>query len=93
MLHEYAYSEQARAELSYWSGLSAARVKPLPVDFRNGQSVEADTGTVTVALDAAETDSLLRDVAQAYGTQINGVLLTAVAIACACPTACFRWRK
>ena len=78
LLQEHARSEQARSELGYWSKLSAKLIKPLPLDFPNGQNVEADNHTVTIALDAGETRALLRDVAQAYGTQINDVLLTAL---------------
>ncbi|HKR12409.1 MAG TPA: amino acid adenylation domain-containing protein [Pyrinomonadaceae bacterium] len=78
LLHEHARSERSRSELDYWTELAATHVKPLPVDFHNGQNVEAETRTLTVALDAGETRSLLREVAQAYGTQINDVLLTAL---------------
>ncbi|HEX2268845.1 MAG TPA: amino acid adenylation domain-containing protein, partial [Pyrinomonadaceae bacterium] len=78
LLHDHACSEQSRRELDYWIGFSAKRVKPLPVDFHNGQNLEAETRTLTIALDSGETRSLLREVAQAYGTQINDVLLTAL---------------
>ena len=78
LLHKYAQSEQVINELSFWTALSAKSIKPLPTDFRDGQNVEAETRTLTITLDAAETRLLLRDVAQAYGTQINDVLLTAL---------------
>ena len=78
LLQEFARSEQALTELSYWTGLASKLVNPLPVDFRRGSNIEAETRTVTSELDADETRSLLRDVAQAYGTQINDVLLTAL---------------
>lgn len=78
LLAEYAQSEQARSELGYWAELSTKHLKPLPVDFRNGNNVEGSTHTLTIALDAAETRALLRDVAHAYNTQVNDVLLTAL---------------
>lgn len=78
LLHEHARSEQTRSELDYWIELPANRLKPLPVDFPSGQNVEAETRTLTVALDARETRTLLREVARTYGTRINDVLLTAL---------------
>ena len=78
LLAEYARSEQARSELGYWTELSAKRIKPLPLDFHDGNNIEGETHTLTIALDADETRSLLRDVAQAYGTQVNDVLLAAL---------------
>jgi amino acid adenylation domain-containing protein/non-ribosomal peptide synthase protein (TIGR01720 family) len=77
-LEEYARSGQARGELEYWTQLPAERVKPLPRDRRAGRNTEADARTLTVALGAEETRSLLREVPEAYHTQINDVLLTAL---------------
>src|SRR4029079_11306796 len=42
-------------------------------------NTEASVETVTVSLDADETQSLLQEVPSAYRTQINDVLLTALA--------------
>ena len=78
LLEEHGRSEQARGELDYWTSLSAKRVKPLPVDLRDGRNIEAETRTLTIALDAGETQALLRDVARTYQTTINDVLLTAL---------------
>ncbi|HEX5876135.1 MAG TPA: non-ribosomal peptide synthase/polyketide synthase, partial [Pyrinomonadaceae bacterium] len=78
LLAEYARSEQARSELVYWTELSAKQIEPLPVDFNDGNNIEGDTHTLTIALDSAETQALLRDVAHAYTTQVNDVLLTAL---------------
>ncbi|HKV36107.1 MAG TPA: condensation domain-containing protein, partial [Pyrinomonadaceae bacterium] len=78
LLNEYTRSEQVRSELSYWTSLSKQLFKPFPVDYRHGSNLEAETQTLTITFDAAETRSLLRDVAAAYGTQINDVLLTAL---------------
>ncbi len=78
LLEEYARSEQACGELDYWTNLSAKRVKPLPVDLHDGRNIEAETRTFTIALDAGETQALLRNVARTYQIQINDVLLTAL---------------
>ena len=42
-------------------------------------NTEGSVGTVTVSLTAAETDALLHRAAAAYGTQINDLLLSALA--------------
>ncbi|HEY6802663.1 MAG TPA: amino acid adenylation domain-containing protein [Pyrinomonadaceae bacterium] len=76
LLNEYAQSEQVCGELEYWTSLSAKKVKPLPVDFRDGRNVEADTRTITVSLAVDETQKLLREAMRGY--RINDVLLTAL---------------
>ncbi len=78
LLVEHAHSEQVRGELSYWSELSRKHIKPLPVDSHDGQNLEAETQTFTIALDADETRVLLRDVVRAYDARINEVLLAAL---------------
>jgi amino acid adenylation domain-containing protein/non-ribosomal peptide synthase protein (TIGR01720 family) len=78
LLEEYAHSEEARSELDQWTSLSAKRVKPLPVDLHAGSNIEADTRSVTIALDAGDTQMLLRDVTQTYRVRINDVLLAAL---------------
>jgi non-ribosomal peptide synthase protein (TIGR01720 family) len=51
----------------------------LPVDDPDGTDREAAAETLTVSLDERDTDALLHQVPAAYGTQINDVLLTALA--------------
>ena len=53
---------------------------PAP-DGGQGADIEALARTVTVSLDADETQALLQRVPAAYRTQINDVLLTALALA------------
>ncbi|MEV6443363.1 non-ribosomal peptide synthase/polyketide synthase [Amycolatopsis sp. NPDC051716] len=69
-------------ELAYWTGLPASGA--LPVDH-DTTGTDGDTGTaeVTVALDAADTDALLRSAPSAYRTRVNDVLLAALAWALA----------
>ncbi len=69
------------AELPHWSREGDAGIPALPVDFPAGTEADApgSTRSVTVALGAAETEALLGEVPQAYRTQINDVLLTALA--------------
>jgi non-ribosomal peptide synthase protein (TIGR01720 family) len=51
----------------------------LPVDHHLGDNTVASTATVTIALAVEETQALLQDVPGIYHTQINDVLLTAMA--------------
>ncbi|HET6975215.1 MAG TPA: amino acid adenylation domain-containing protein [Pyrinomonadaceae bacterium] len=78
LLAERGHSEQARGELDYWANLSTKRAKPLPVDLPDGRNLEAESRTLSIALDAGETQALLRDVARTYQIRINDVLLTAL---------------
>jgi amino acid adenylation domain-containing protein/non-ribosomal peptide synthase protein (TIGR01720 family) len=79
-LTEYAQSPALEQELDYWLDSSRSAVAPLPVDY--SALKEANTVVsacnVSVSLSVEETRALLRDVPQAYNTQINDALLTAV---------------
>lgn len=76
-LTEYAKSGNLQQEL-YWLTESRTRVCTLPVDYLEGDNTEASACTVSVSLSAEETQALLQEVPQAYNTQINDVLLTAL---------------
>ncbi|HEX2095189.1 MAG TPA: amino acid adenylation domain-containing protein, partial [Longimicrobiaceae bacterium] len=71
------------AELPYWSAAVRGRVGPLPVDFPRGGSGERTARMVSVSLSAEETRALLQEVPAAYRTQVNDVLLCALASALA----------
>ncbi|WP_157495739.1 non-ribosomal peptide synthetase, partial [Kutzneria sp. 744] len=63
-------------DAEYWQGIEAA--EELPVDHDGDDPA---TDTVSVILDEADTDALLRKAPAAYRTRINDVLLTALASA------------
>jgi amino acid adenylation domain-containing protein/non-ribosomal peptide synthase protein (TIGR01720 family) len=76
-LNERALSPLVRDELGFW--LAAANgAGRLPVDFPGGENTEASVQSVSAALTAEETRALLKDVPQAYHTEINDALLTAL---------------
>ncbi|WP_009630730.1 non-ribosomal peptide synthetase [Synechocystis sp. PCC 7509] len=75
-LRIYAQSSAVESERDYW--LSQAYLQPLPVDFTNGENIEATAATVSVSLSQQETQALLQEIPAAYQTQINDVLLTAL---------------
>ena len=74
---QHAPSVARQAQLSYWLATSRPTTT-FPVDRRGGENTAASARTVSVSLTADETSVLLQDVAVAYRTQINEVLLTAL---------------
>jgi len=74
----HAQSAALLAEATYWLSLSKNSSGRLPVDGP-GANTAASARTVSVALDADETRALLQEVPTAFRTQINEVLLTALA--------------
>jgi non-ribosomal peptide synthase protein (TIGR01720 family) len=78
-LAAHAGSEELKEELPYWFDVVDDHVPALPVDLPGGLNTEASTQSVTVVLDREETQALLTDVPTAYRTEINDVLLTALA--------------
>ncbi|MBX9256320.1 amino acid adenylation domain-containing protein, partial [Desmonostoc muscorum CCALA 125] len=79
-LTEYAQSDILKSELAYWLSASECTVASLPLDYADGVNTAASVSTVSVSLDEAQTQALLQDVPKAYKTQINDVLLTALAL-------------
>jgi non-ribosomal peptide synthase protein (TIGR01720 family) len=77
-LTAYAQSAELRQELTYWLTAPRARVGRLPVDYLGGVNSGALTRTVSVSLNITETDALLQEVLQAYRSQMDDVLLTAL---------------
>ncbi len=65
------------ARLGHWERTARACADPLPVD-RDGTNTTADVREVTVRLDRAHTDGLLRRVPGVYRTRVDDVLLTAL---------------
>ena len=78
-LAEHARSEALVEEAAYWAARAALEVQPLPVDDAGAQNTLAAARGVGVRLSEAETQALLREVPQAYRTQIDEVLLCALA--------------
>ncbi|WP_395611254.1 non-ribosomal peptide synthetase [Pseudomonas sp. B22129] len=78
-LQAYAGSESLREELSVWQDQLAGPAVELPVDRPQGSLRNRDADTVSVRLDAEHTRQLLQQAPSAYRTQVNDVLLTALA--------------
>jgi amino acid adenylation domain-containing protein/non-ribosomal peptide synthase protein (TIGR01720 family) len=78
-LQAYASSESLREELSLWQQQLAGPPVALPVDRAHGSMRNRDAETVSVRLDAERTRQLLQQAPSAYRTQVNDLLLTALA--------------
>ena len=78
-LQAYAGSESLREELSVWQAQLAGPAVELPVDRAQGSLRNRDADTVSVRLDAEHTRQLLQQAPSAYRTQVNDLLLTALA--------------
>jgi amino acid adenylation domain-containing protein/non-ribosomal peptide synthase protein (TIGR01720 family) len=76
---ELANSPRLQQELAYWSTRPATPVGRLPVDDPQGDNTIGSSRIVTVSLNPEETAALLREVPAVYKTQMNDVLLTALA--------------
>ena len=80
-LTKYAQSEALASELDYWVSLSESELVSLPADYSSRKELNtvASTQKISVSLNDKQTRALLQDVPSAYNTQINDVLLTALA--------------
>jgi non-ribosomal peptide synthase protein (TIGR01720 family) len=78
-LGAYAERPDVRAQIDYWRVVPDATAAELPVDHATGLNIEESTETVTAMLTAEQTELLLRDLPAAYHSQINDLLLTALA--------------
>jgi amino acid adenylation domain-containing protein/non-ribosomal peptide synthase protein (TIGR01720 family) len=66
-------------ERPYWRRLESQAVSPLPDDFRVGEYRATGRSSCCLKLSSEETTSLLTRIHQAYNTEINDILLTALA--------------
>ncbi|HEV7763739.1 MAG TPA: amino acid adenylation domain-containing protein, partial [Thermoanaerobaculia bacterium] len=77
-LREFAQSDEAKHALDFWSPLLDTEIPALPLDHHDDEG-PTSAGVVLVTLSADETRNVLQEVPKAYRTQINDVLLTALA--------------
>ncbi|MCB0168541.1 MAG: non-ribosomal peptide synthetase, partial [Anaerolineae bacterium] len=80
-LTTYARSEQLTAVADYWTALQTAEALTLPADNPTGlaHNTVASAHQLSCTLSTEETRALLQDAAAAYHTQVNDLLLTALA--------------
>ncbi|PPK38203.1 non-ribosomal peptide synthetase [Pseudomonas laurylsulfatiphila] len=78
-LQAYAGSESLREELGWWQAQLAGPCADLPCDHPEGGRQNRHAQTVSVRLDSERTRQLLQQAPSAYRTQVNDLLLTALA--------------
>jgi len=82
-LSAYGGGEELRQEAEYWLAADRERAPAsLPIDEALGENTIGSARRVSVELSARETSALLHLAPAIHQTQINDVLLTAVALAC-----------
>ncbi|WP_157203475.1 non-ribosomal peptide synthetase [Methylomicrobium agile] len=77
-LRDYAASEGLKRQLPYWQGVLQDAAEP-PRDFAQSSGRFGDARTLTLEIDAERTHRLLTQAPSAYRTQINDLLLAALA--------------
>ncbi|WP_400193664.1 amino acid adenylation domain-containing protein [Hymenobacter sp. B81] len=81
-LRAYAHSPAFTAEQLYWQRVVDLPADAIPHDLPSAApGTVADLGQVSVELDAATTERLLTQAHQAFGTEVNDLLLTALGLA------------
>jgi amino acid adenylation domain-containing protein/non-ribosomal peptide synthase protein (TIGR01720 family) len=80
-LSQYAIGEYLLKEVSYWQTLESAVIPEIQKDFSLEENYLEDTETRSFHLSESETETLLTRVNQAFGTEINEILLTALGLA------------
>ncbi|KPU61153.1 D-alanine--poly(phosphoribitol) ligase, subunit 1 [Pseudomonas fluorescens] len=78
-LQAYAGNESLREELGWWQAQLAGPGAELPCDHPDGGRQNRHAQTVSVRLDSERTRQLLQQAPSAYRTQVNDLLLTALA--------------
>ena len=79
-LREYAQSPRVRDGLAFWVNAAEGTAGRLPRDADPAINRVGVLETTAIELDAADTTALLQETPRAYRTQINDVLLTALAL-------------
>ncbi len=78
-LQAYAGSDSLREELDWWQAHLAGPIADLPCDHPEGGRQNRHGQSVSVRLDSERTRQLLQQAPSAYRTQVNDLLLTALA--------------
>ncbi|MDR0278103.1 MAG: amino acid adenylation domain-containing protein, partial [Paucimonas sp.] len=78
-LRDYARSPALEQELAYWQEQLDDASDELPLSHRGGELTSRHVSSVCTRLDRDATRQLLQDAPAAYRTQINDLLLTALA--------------
>ena len=78
-LVEHARTTAVKASFDAWAALIGAPATPLPTQVTESANLNGAAAVLTVSLTERETKALLQQAPAAYRTQINDILLTALA--------------
>ncbi|MCX6578643.1 MAG: amino acid adenylation domain-containing protein, partial [Candidatus Aminicenantes bacterium] len=79
-LQEYANNKTFLKEKTYWQKIESVEAPSIPKDFDVDDNNIKDTGSVSFTLREEETELLLTKVNKIFRTEINDILLTALAM-------------
>ncbi|MCU4666375.1 lichenysin non-ribosomal peptide synthetase LicA [Bacillus paralicheniformis] len=80
-LEEYAGSKAFAKEIGYWQEIEQAETAALPKDDEADDKRMRHTKTAEFSLSKEETEQLMTKVHEAYNTEMNDILLTALGLA------------
>ncbi|PYE42370.1 non-ribosomal peptide synthase protein (TIGR01720 family)/amino acid adenylation domain-containing protein, partial [Paenibacillus barcinonensis] len=80
-LATYAQSPEMAKERAYWQAVEQIVVPAVPKDMQADVTTQQDSESLFVQLTPEETELLLKRVHQAYNTEMNDILVTALGIA------------
>jgi amino acid adenylation domain-containing protein/non-ribosomal peptide synthase protein (TIGR01720 family) len=80
-LTEYAASDVLKEEIPYWRAIEETEVSPLHLDHPQGEDKNLHNRSVSVRLDETRTGLLLVGAHEAFGTEVNDLLLASLALA------------
>ncbi len=77
---EYGNSYKVKKEVNYWNEIEKSKLRKLPKDKKGQDSKFSSLKNVAMELSKEETENLLKKVNKAYNTEINDILLAALAL-------------
>jgi amino acid adenylation domain-containing protein/non-ribosomal peptide synthase protein (TIGR01720 family) len=80
-LSDYANSDLFLKEKMYWAELESKQIQKIKKDFEEEDNYMKDVESLSFSLQEIETHLLLTKVNEAFGTEINDILLTALGFA------------
>ncbi|QED47025.1 non-ribosomal peptide synthetase [Cytobacillus dafuensis] len=79
-LNEYRKSKELEAELPYWNELKSYKTIPLPKEVHESTIKNDSANTIGFRLDDRNTENLVKQAGQAFNTDVETILLTALSL-------------
>ncbi|MEM9296748.1 MAG: amino acid adenylation domain-containing protein [Bacteroidota bacterium] len=77
-LQQYVGNEAFEKGVPYWKAILDQKSERIERDYPDGDNLMGDMEKVSIYLDRSSTERLLTGIHQAFGTQVNDILLTAL---------------